>query len=124
MSDRPPGGNGRRDRLADLEKRLAAAREAGKPPEPARRHNEYTAAAYAWRMVTELVMAIVIGGAMGWGLDRLFGTLPVFLIVFVMFGFAAGVRMMLRTAQEMSRERPGEADREERGTRTDNGGTR
>jgi ATP synthase protein I len=62
----------------------------------------------AWRMVIELVMAIVIGGAMGWGLDTLFGTMPLFLIVFVLFGLAAGVRLMLRTAAEMQR-RPSDA---------------
>lgn len=112
MSEEPPGENGRQDRLADLERRIAAAREAGKP-KPATKRNEYTAAAYAWQMVIELVMAIVIGGAMGWGLDRLFGTMPLFLIVFVMLGFASGVRLMLRTAREMNRERPGQADRDE-----------
>lgn len=57
----------------------------------------------AWRMVIELVMAIVIGGAMGWGLDTLFGTMPLFLVVFVLFGLAAGVRMMLQTAAAMNR---------------------
>lgn len=54
-------------------------------------------------------MAIVIGGAMGLGLDTLLGTIPLFLVVFVLFGLAAGVRMMLRTAQEMQRKRPDEA---------------
>jgi ATP synthase protein I len=67
----------------------------------------------AWRMVIELVMAIVIGGAMGWGLDTLFGTMPLFLIVFVMFGLAAGVRLMLRTAAEMQRRPPDAAERRE-----------
>lgn len=68
---------------------------------------------HAWRMIIELVMSIVIGGAMGWGLDVVFGTLPLFLIVFVLLGLAAGVRLMLRTAQDMNREKPVRADREE-----------
>jgi ATP synthase protein I len=114
VSDRPPGGPGEGKagpgRLTELERRLAAARGVKAPVQSTRR-DEYAAASMAWRMVIELVMAIVIGGAMGWGLDTLFGTMPLFLIVFVLFGFAAGVRLMLRTAAEMQRGRPGEAER-------------
>jgi ATP synthase protein I len=121
VSDRPPGnglGDGRGPgeakprRLAELDRRLATARGA-KGPVPGARRDEIAAASMAWRMVIELVMSIVIGGAMGWGLDTLFGTMPLFLVVFVLFGFAAGVRLMLRTAEEMQRRRPGEAERED-----------
>ena len=58
----------------------------------------------AWRMVIDLVVSMMVGAAMGWGLDWLFGTLPAFLIVMSLFGFAAGVRMMLRAAEEMQRK--------------------
>lgn len=109
MSERPPGDDGRRKRLADLDKRLAAARGTGQPARPPR-GEEFAAASMAWRMVIELVMAIVIGGAIGWGLDYVFGTLPLFLIVFVMLGLAAGVRMMLQTAGEMTRAKPDRAE--------------
>lgn len=110
----PPGSDGARpDRIAALDRRLAAARGAGTAPAPSTRRDEYTAASMAWRMVIELVTAIVIGGAMGWGLDTLFGTMPLFLIVFVMFGLAAGVRLMLRTAAEMQRQPPGAVERRE-----------
>ena len=116
MSDRPPDGRGqgeaRPGRLTELDRRLAAARGAKAPGRTTRRE-EYAAAHMAWRMVIELVMAIVIGGAMGWGLDTLFGTMPLFLVVFVLFGLAAGVRLMLRTAAEMQRDRPGEAERKD-----------
>ena len=64
-----------------------------------------TAASYAWRMVIELVMGVMIGAAMGWGLDSLFNSLPIFLIVIVLLGFAAGVRTMMRSAEEMQRRR-------------------
>ncbi len=47
----------------------------------------------------------------GYGLDVLFGTLPIFLIIFALLGFAAGVKTMLRTAAEMNKDeaagRPG-----------------
>ena len=111
MSDRPPGDQ--RQRLADLDRRLAAARGSGKDAGAPTRREEFTATSMAWRMVIELVMSIMIGGAMGWGLDTLFGTLPLFLIVFVMLGLAAGVRMMLRTAHDMNRVKPDRTGREE-----------
>lgn len=112
MSETPPGEDRqRRQRLAELERRLSAARRSGRPARDSRR-DEYTAMSMAWRMIIELVMSIVIGGAMGWGLDTLFGTMPLFLIVFVLFGLAAGVRLMLRTAKEMDRPRPDAARRD------------
>ena len=54
----------------------------------------------AW-MVIELVSGLGIGAAVGYGLDVLFGTLPVFLVGLTLLGFVAGVRVMLRTAKEL-----------------------
>jgi len=94
-------GDGR-DKLAVLGERIAAAREAGRPK---RGHagDEYKAGTVAWRMVTELVVGVLVGGAIGWGLDHVFGTLPLFLIVMGFFGFAAGIRTMMRSAEEIRR---------------------
>ncbi len=88
------------DRLKRLEERIAAAR-AGRA-EPGRGHQkEFTQGSLAWRMVIELVTGMLLGVAIGYGLDALFGTRPVFLVVFALLGFAAGVRTMLRTAAEV-----------------------
>jgi len=95
------------DRLAELDRRIADARNAGKP-KPRADKGKYAAMSMAWRMIIELVVSVMIGAAMGWGLDRLFGSLPLFLIVFVLLGFAAGVRTMMRSAEEIQRR---QADR-------------
>lgn len=58
----------------------------------------------AWRMIIELVTGMGIGMGIGYGLDRLFGTLPVLLIIFALLGFAAGIKTMLRTADQMKRQ--------------------
>lgn len=55
----------------------------------------------AWRMVIELVTGVLIGLAIGYGLDELFGTRPILLLIFALFGFAAGVRTMMGTARKM-----------------------
>jgi ATP synthase protein I len=43
------------------------------------------------RAGVELVSALVVAAAIGWGLDRWLHTLPLFLVVFVLLGGAAGV---------------------------------
>ena len=101
MSDRP--GQNRTDRLAALDRKLNAARSADKPA-PRADKDKYAAMSMGWRMVIELVVSVMVGAAMGYGLDSLFGSLPLFLIVFVMLGFAAGVRTMMRSAEEMQRK--------------------
>jgi ATP synthase protein I len=103
------------ERLKRLEDRIAAARAAR--AEPQRTHRgEFTQGSLAWRMVTELVVGMLLGLAIGLGLDALFGTRPVFLVLFALLGFAGGVRTMLRTAEEVRRGR-GEAALMRDGTR-------
>jgi ATP synthase protein I len=94
------------ERLKRLEERIAKAKATREPPRSHR--GKFTQGSLAWRMVTELVVGMALGLAIGLGLDALFGTRPVFLVVFVLLGFAGGVRTMLRTAEEVQRGR-GEA---------------
>jgi ATP synthase protein I len=100
-----------RDRLKRLEERIEAAR-GPKPGEARRRSSKAEASGLGWRMVTELLAGMLIGLAIGYGLDSLFGTLPVFLVVFALFGFAAGVRTMMRSAEEVRRKQIAAAGRE------------
>ena len=92
----------RRTELDDLGARIKAAR--GAPAPRRNREGDARVAALAWRMVTELVVGVMIGSAIGWGIDRLLGTLPLFLIVFGILGFVAGVKTMLRSAEEIQRK--------------------
>ena len=89
-------------RLDELNKKLVAKRKRSEP-EPAH-ENHYSGAQMGWRMVTELVVGMLMGLGIGYGLDNLFGSLPWFLILFTMLGFAAGVRTMMRTAAEVQRK--------------------
>ena len=61
----------------------------------------------AFRFSTELVVALAVGGAMGWGLDWLFGTRPVFIVLMSLLGAAAGIRNVIRAAQEMNAQAAG-----------------
>jgi ATP synthase protein I len=55
-------------------------------------------------MVVELVTGMVLGLAIGFGLDVLFGTRPIFLVIFSLLGFGAGIRVMLGTARQMAKD--------------------
>ncbi len=58
----------------------------------------------AYRFMTELVVALLVGGAIGWGLDRVLGSRPFLLIIFVLLGAAAGVRNVVLEAKKLNKE--------------------
>lgn len=54
----------------------------------------------AFKFAAELVVGVVVGGGLGWLLDRQLGTAPWLMIVLVILGFAAGLLNVVRAAQE------------------------
>ncbi len=88
-----------RERLRLLEARIDRAKTASSGVRASR--GSYSQGEIAWRMVIELVAGLVIGLGIGFGLDALFGTRPRFLVIFVLVGLAAGIRVMLQTAREI-----------------------
>jgi ATP synthase protein I len=86
------------ERLRALEAKLAAKRKA---PETAPAGDAHSQAHMAWRMVIELVAGLGIGFGIGYGLDVLLGTQPWLMVVFTLLGFAAGVKTVISSAQEM-----------------------
>lgn len=57
------------------------------------------------RIAVDLVAGIAVGIGMGWALDRWLGTKPWLLVLFTLFGFAAGVLNVVRTAKQLEAER-------------------
>ena len=55
-----------------------------------------------WRMVIELVTGMVLGVSLGLALDYIVGSEPIFLVVFSLLGFMAGVKTMIATAKKMN----------------------
>jgi ATP synthase protein I len=100
MTEEPGPG-----KLDALEKRIEAAKAAkGKRTGGAPTSGPgFSQGEVAWRMVIELVSGMVLGLALGYGLDVVFHTMPVFLIIFALLGFGAGVRVMMGTAREMAK---------------------
>ncbi len=88
------------ERMKKLSERLDDLKAKQAPDKP-HQEEKYSQANVGWRMVTELVAGLLIGFGMGYGLDVLFGTLPVFLVIFTLLGLAAGIKTMMRTAKEL-----------------------
>jgi len=100
----------RKARLDALEAKLAEKRAKDAP----KRHQDehHSQVQMGWRMVTELVAGLGIGFGMGFGLDKVFDTAPWLMIVFMLLGFAAGIRVMMRTAKEFAPDGSGGEERD------------
>jgi ATP synthase protein I len=86
-------------RLKALEQRLGAQRPGaggGNIANPA--SSGRAGIGLALRLAVDLVAGVLLGGALGWGFDRLFGTSPWGLMVLLLLGFIAGTLNVLRSA--------------------------
>jgi ATP synthase protein I len=72
------------------------------------------AMALGFRIISELVAGVVVGALLGWQIDEWSGMRPLFLIVFLMLGTAAGfwnmIKLGLGKTSEPGKKTPG-ADR-------------
>ncbi len=87
-------------RLQHLGKRLGQHQasptpERGAPPSAA---SNASAMARGFRLSSELVAGVLVGGVIGWALDKALGISPWCFIVFLLLGFAAGVLNVMRAA--------------------------
>ena len=88
-----------RGRLSDLDARLDAAK--GRRQPPSQHAGRGAAIGMAFRMATELVAGVVVGGFIGYYLDKWLNTTPIFLLIFLGFGMAAGLANVIRTHGRM-----------------------
>lgn len=70
----------RRSGLSEKDEKAAAAER-----------DEQSLPALALRAGTEMISSLIVGVAIGWGLDRWFHTRAIFLILFALLGGSAGV---------------------------------
>ncbi len=86
-------------RLKDLEARIAAEKsEQAASEKPSMKYQGASDYSKGYKLASEFVAGVLVGGLIGFGLDKLFSTLPLFLIVFLLLGFGAGILNMSRSA--------------------------
>lgn len=81
--------------LDEFSRRLDAARGAGPEPENSNRSGS-AALGRAFRVGSEMLAGLLVGGLLGLGLDTVLNTKPWLLLVGVFLGFAAGVLNVYR----------------------------
>ena len=59
----------------------------------------------AFKLGTELVAAVIVGTIIGFILDNWFGTKPILIIIFFLFGSAAGILNVIKAAKRMQKNR-------------------
>jgi ATP synthase protein I len=97
-----PDESGRlKERLRQLERKLEAGDGGRESMTEEERGRRSSALGKAFRLSTELVAGVFVGGFFGWLLDRWLKTLPLFLVVFLLLGIAAGLLNAVREARRM-----------------------
>ncbi len=99
QDDERPNDAGGDPRLRALGERLAEARRT--PSEPEGRDPQSSGLSgfgQAMKVGSEFVAGVIVGFVIGYTIDRLFGTSPWGMIVFLLLGFAAGTLNVMRSA--------------------------
>lgn len=103
-----PDRNSKRPETGELEDKIRQARSGtiGAAAALAMRQREMTGVGKSYRMASEFIAAIIVATVLGLALDALFGTRPIFMVVLMILGFAAGVLNIIRAAAEINAAAP------------------
>lgn len=107
MSDaRPPEDwESRRARLAErLDERRA--RERADEADGITKRSGMQGMAQGLKIASEFVAGVAVGALLGYGIDHFLGTRPFGLIIFLLLGFGAGVRNVIRGASTSQESGP------------------
>ena len=107
---RPADPEADRRRIDELDAQLKKARgTVEKPREPAAVSHRQTAVAY--RVLVDMIAGLLVGGFLGYWLDRWLGWAPFGLIGGLIVGFAAGVNNAWRAIRAFSEDAARGGDR-------------
>lgn len=88
-------------RRARLNERLDAARARQAPqPSALQPKGGLSGMAAGLKIASEFIAGVVVGALIGYGIDLAFDTRPFGMIVFLLFGFAAGVTNVIRSVSK------------------------
>ena len=85
--------------------RLKSKINVAKKKEPKRNssHKVFAATGIGVKVAADLLAGVLVGGGIGYVLDDLFGTKPILLVIFLLFGGAAGFLNVYRTVKSMEK---------------------
>jgi ATP synthase protein I len=73
-------------------------------PETQEKEEHIDSAGSSLGMGINIISSIIVGMAMGYGLDKLFDTAPLLMIIFIFLGFAAGIRTVWKQMESQNSE--------------------
>ncbi len=90
--------------LQDMKQKIASAKGSKAASEgnadEGKRSEFISAARIGLRVGTEMLSAVLIGGAIGYSIDKWLETQPIFLVAFLILGGAAGILNIYRFAKD------------------------
>lgn len=92
------------DKLQELGARLDKARVEEQKKAPKTKTKSGPSIARAYKVGIELMVAMFVGLAAGFFLDKYLETTPLFIIIFFLLGVAAGFRNVYKAAQMMGNQ--------------------
>jgi ATP synthase protein I len=102
--DREPDPEGDRRRIDELDERLKKARGPAKDEPRLDLRVSHRQTGVAYRVMVDMIAGLLVGGFLGYGLDRWMGWAPYSLVVGLLLGFAAGVNNAWRAIRAYSEE--------------------
>ena len=102
--DREPDPEGDRRRIDELDERLKKARGPAKDEPRLDLRVSHRQTGVAYRVMVDMIAGLLVGGFLGYGLDRWMGWAPYSLVVGLVLGFAAGVNNAWRAIRAYSEE--------------------
>ena len=90
--------------LGDLETRLKIAKSKLQNKKIKDNEKKGVFLGNAFKLGTELVAAVAVGVIIGFILDNWFGTKPILIIIFFIFGSAAGIWNVIKAAKRMQKK--------------------
>lgn len=86
----------------ELDRRIAAAKQA-RPTRHVASHSEAAGESKGWAVGIEFVGTVLVSTFIGWLIDSWAGSEPWAMIVFLLLGFAAGLRRAMVTSQQIDK---------------------
>ena len=96
-----PDSEGHRRRVEDIDQRLKAARGTTEKPRQSNAMSQRQTGV-AYRVLVDMIAGLLLGGFLGYWLDRWLGWAPWALVIGPILGFIGGVNNAWRTIREYS----------------------